>query len=194
MSRRRPVPPALELRAAEIDDAPGVAALYRDPSVYGALLQLPFPRESYWRERLASGDPDNLHLLALVDGQIAGHAYLGRPLPHARRRHAGAIGIAVDPAFQRRGIADALMVALIDRAENWMQMTRLELEVYVDNTAAIALYRKHGFVEEGRMRNYAFRDGKYVDVWGMARVKQEKGKRKKGKGPGRVMLPLEGGK
>lgn len=179
MSTRRRQPPAVELRAAELDDAAGVAALYRDPSVYGALLQLPFPRESYWRERMAGSDPDNLHLLALVDGKIVGHAYLGRPLPHARRRHAGAIGIVVDPAFQRRGIADALMVALIDRAENWMQMTRLELEVYVDNAAAIALYRKHGFVEEGRMRAYAFRNGEYVDVWGMARVKLEKVKSEK---------------
>ena len=65
-----------------------------------------------------------------------------------------------------------LMTALIERAERWMQMTRLELEVYVDNAAAIALYRKHGFVEEGRMRAYAFRDGQYVDALGMARVKQ----------------------
>lgn len=171
MSPKRCKPLALDLRAAEVDDAPGVAALYRDPSVYGALLQLPFPRESYWRERMAGSDPDNLHLLALVDGRIVGHGYLGRPLPHARRQHVGALGIVVDPAFQRRGIADALMIALIDRAENWMQMTRLELEVYVDNAPAIALYRKHGFVEEGRMRAYAFRNGQYVDVWGMARVK-----------------------
>ena len=171
MSAKRRRPPAPELRAAEVDDAPGVAALYRDPSVYGALLQLPFPRESYWRERLAGSDPDNLHLLALVDGRIAGHGYLGRPLPHARRRHVGAIGIVVDPAFQRRGIADTLMTALIDRAENWMQMTRLELEVYVDNAPAIALYRKHGFVEEGRLRSYAFRDGAYVDVYSMARLR-----------------------
>jgi len=66
---------------------------------------------------------------------------------------------------------DALMTALIERAERWMQMTRLELEVYVDNAAAVALYRKHGFVEEGRLRSYAFRDGAYVDVYSMARLR-----------------------
>ena len=170
MSRARR--PAITLRAAELDDAAAVAALYVDPRVFGALLQLPFPRESYWRERLASGDSDNLHLLALIGEAIVGHGYLGRPQPHARRRHVGAIGIAVSPRHQRRGIGDALMTALIDRAERWMQMTRLELEVYVDNEPAIALYRKHGFVEEGRMRQYAFRDGDYVDVWGMARLKR----------------------
>lgn len=180
MPRRRPPPPTL--RAAELEDAAGVAALYREPEVFAALLQLPFPRESYWRERLAAGDADTLNLLALAGDEIVAHGYLGRPQPHARRRHVGAIGIAVSPAHRRRGIADALMHALIDRAENWMQMTRLELEVYVDNAPAIALYRKHGFVEEGRLRGYAFRNGEYVDVYAMARVKQEKGKGKKENG------------
>lgn len=169
MPRRRP--PAFTLRAAEPDDAAGVAALYEHPAVYAALLQLPFPRESCWRERLASCDAESLNLLALIGEEIVAHAYLGRPQPHARRRHAGAIGIAVGPAHRRRGIADALMTALIDRAENWMQITRLELEVYVDNAAAIALYRKHGFVEEGRLRAYAFRDGKFVDALAMARLR-----------------------
>ncbi len=164
--------PKITLRAAELDDAAAVAALYVDPGVFGSVLQLPYPRESYWRERLDSRDPDNLNLLALIGDQIVGHGYLGRPQPHARRRHVGAIGIAVGPAHQRRGIGDALMTALIERAERWMQMTRLELEVYVDNAAAIALYRKHGFVEEGRMRAYAFRDGQYVDALGMARLKR----------------------
>lgn len=168
-TRRRP--PAYTLRAAEAEDAAGVAALYEHPAVFGALMQLPFPRESCWRERLAVSDADTLNLLALVGAQVVAHAYLGRPQPHARRRHVGAIGIAVGPAYQRRGIADALMTALIDRAENWMQMTRLELEVYVDNQAAIALYRKHGFIEEGRLRGYAFRDGKFVDALTMARLR-----------------------
>jgi len=47
---------------------------------------------------------------------------------------------------------------------------RIELEVFVDNEAAIGLYRKFGFVVEGTLRRYAFRDGKYVDVLAMARI------------------------
>lgn len=105
-------------------------------------------------------------IMARWEGQPAGAAGATVYGPTA---YIGLVG--VDPAFQRRGIADALMTALIDRAENWMQMTRLELEVYVDNAPAIALYRKHGFVEEGRLRSYAFRDGAYVDVYPMARLK-----------------------
>ena len=159
------------LRAAEPEDAVGVAALYADERVYSGLLQLPFPRPSYWQQRLSGDDPDQLNLLALSGAEIIGHGFLGRPHPHARRRHVGAIGMAVHPDWQRRGVGSRLLAALIDRADRWMQMTRLELEVYCDNLAAIALYRKFGFVEEGRLRAYAFRDGAYADVWAMARLK-----------------------
>jgi len=43
--------------------------------------------------------------------------------------------------------------------------------VYVDNTAAIALYEKVGFEVEGTHRRLAFRDGEYVDSYSMARIK-----------------------
>ncbi|HEX9390637.1 MAG TPA: GNAT family N-acetyltransferase [Usitatibacteraceae bacterium] len=44
--------------------------------------------------------------------------------------------------------------------------------MYVDNVAAIALYKKFGFEIEGTLRMYAFRNGEYVDAHSMARLKQ----------------------
>ena len=160
----------LLMRAAELDDAAAVSQLYSSPSVFGGVLQLPYPRASYWAERLAPSDPDALNLLSLVSGEIVGHGYLGRPQSHARRRHVGCLGLAVHRDWQRRPIDSMLLSALIERAERWMQMSRLELEVYADNHAAIAIYQKFDFVEEGRMRRYAFRDGEFVDALSMARV------------------------
>ena len=51
-----------------------------------------------------------------------------------------------------------------------LQVRRVEINVFVDNSAGIALYQKLGFVEEGRARDYAFRDGRFCDVLMMARV------------------------
>ena len=62
------------------------------------------------------------------------------------------------------------MQALCDYADRWMGVLRIELTVYVDNAAAIALYRKFGFETEGRHRGYALRDGRYVDALAMARL------------------------
>jgi putative acetyltransferase len=62
------------------------------------------------------------------------------------------------------------MAALIDWADQWAQLLRIELTVFADNDAAIALYRKFGFEHEGTHRAYALRDGVYADVHAMARL------------------------
>jgi len=50
-----------------------------------------------------------------------------------------------------------------------MNLRRVELTVYADNEAAHNLYRKFGFEVEGRLRDYALRDGVFVDTLSMAR-------------------------
>ena len=55
--------------------------------------------------------------------------------------------------------------------EKWLNLARIELTVFTDNEAAIALYRKFGFEIEGTLRKYAFRDGEFVDAYAMARIK-----------------------
>jgi L-phenylalanine/L-methionine N-acetyltransferase len=64
-----------------------------------------------------------------------------------------------------------LMAALLDTADNWLNLKRLELEVYTDNHRAIALYQGFGFVMEGTHQAVAFREGVYVDSHVMARVR-----------------------
>ncbi|HEX3053108.1 MAG TPA: GNAT family N-acetyltransferase, partial [Aggregatilineaceae bacterium] len=70
-------------------------------------------------------------------------------------------------------IGSALLMAAIDLAENWLNLSRIELEVFVDNEPALKLYRKFGFEIEGMLKDFAFRDGKYVDTYAMARIKGE---------------------
>ena len=89
----------------------------------------------------------------------------------ARRRHVGYIGMAVRDDWHGRGVGSALMAAIVDVADNWLGYRRLELTVYTDNAVAFALYRKFGFETEGTLREYAFRDGRYVDAYTMARLR-----------------------
>ena len=63
------------------------------------------------------------------------------------------------------------MAALLDTADNWLNLKRLELGVWTDNVPAIALYQKFGFEIEGCERAYAYRDGAYVDSYLMARLR-----------------------
>jgi L-phenylalanine/L-methionine N-acetyltransferase len=71
--------------------------------------------------------------------------------------------MAVHDDYQNRGIGTALMAAAIDLADNWLNLKRLELQVFTDNAPAIHLYEKFGFIIEGTHKADTFREGKYVE-------------------------------
>lgn len=144
--------------------------MFSSPKVYEGTLQLPYPSREYWRKRIS--DADGCYNLVAVSGEhiigmVSVNTFPNRP----RRRHVGQIGISVAEAWQGRGVGTTLMQAGIDLADNWLNLTRLELEVYADNDAAIRLYERFGFEREGTLRQHAFRDGRYVDSIMMARLR-----------------------
>ena len=63
------------------------------------------------------------------------------------------MNLAVDPAFRRRGIARALVCALIEELGK-MGSRCLTLEVRASNESAQALYAQLGFESVGRRKNY----------------------------------------
>lgn len=162
----------IEFRRAELRDAEAIAQLMADPAVFAGLLQLPYPGVDAWRKRLESRahEQDNLHLLAIADGAVIGSAGLHSMAWTPRRKHVTGLGISVAAAWQGKGVGDELMRRLLEWADNWAGYLRIELTVYTDNARAIALYRKHGFVDEGISRAHALRDGLYVDSLIMARL------------------------
>jgi L-phenylalanine/L-methionine N-acetyltransferase len=163
---------SITIRRARLSDAADMARQMSHPEVYAMLMQLPMPTEDMWRERLAKfqgGDGAEALFVAEIEGRVVGSAGL-HPAPQLRRRHCAHLGISVAPESQHRGVGTALMQTLCQHADRWAQLLRLELTVFVDNHAAIALYEKFGFRLEGTHRGYAMRDGVYVDTHAMARL------------------------
>lgn len=160
----------LKIRRAEPDDSSAVYEMFSSPKVYEGTLQLPHPSLEQWRQRLAEPPEGTYNLVAVADDRVVGmvsvHTFPGR----ARRRHAGALGISVHAEWQGRGVGTALMRAALDLADNWLGLTRLELEVFADNESAIRLYERFGFEHEGTLRQHALRNGQYVDSYAMARL------------------------
>jgi L-phenylalanine/L-methionine N-acetyltransferase len=164
------MPPAITIRAAEPEDADDLALLFNAPGVVAGTLQLPLTSVEHRRERLAEPPRGTHDMVAVVDGRVVG--MLGLHLEQgARRRHAASFGMAVHDDFQGQGIGSALMRAMVDLADNWLGLQRVELAVYTDNQAAIHLYQKFGFEIEGTARGYALRAGHYVDALLMARLR-----------------------
>ncbi len=163
----------ITIRRSQTTDAAAMALLMSHPEVLPGLMQLPYGSAEQWEQRLknnlSSGGSD-LPLVAMAGGELVGSASLHAAGPALRRRHVMSLGLAVAPQAQGRGVGKALMAALIDYADNWAQVLRIELGVYVDNERALKLYQRFGFEIEGRQRAYALRAGRYVDSYMMARL------------------------
>jgi putative acetyltransferase len=161
----------IAIRRAELRDAEALCATMGSPKAMAGTLQLPLPSPEMWRKRLADLPADDYLIVAEVDGRVIGNAGVHVASKSPRRRHAAGIGMSVHDEFQGKGVGSALIAAILDIADNWLGYRRLELTVYTDNAPAIALYRKHGFEVEGTLRDYAFRNGEYVDAYTMARLR-----------------------
>jgi putative acetyltransferase len=162
----------ITIRRAEPGDAGAITAVHAGPKAIRGTLQLPYPSQELWRKRLADPLDGHYHLVACVDGEVLGNLGLDTNPHSARRRHVGSIGMAVRDDWQGKGLGTALMQAAVDLADNWLNLTRLELDVFTDNEPAIGLYKKFDFVIEGTRVGYAFRDGAFVDTYLMARLRK----------------------
>jgi len=163
--------PDILIRRATADDAAALVRLFSAPRAMWGTLQVPYTSEEARRRRLADAPEGTYPLVAEVDGEVVGQLTLHSNPTRPRRAHAGALGMAVRDDWHGRGVGTALMAACLDLADNWLNLTRVELEVYTDNEPALRLYKKFGFEIEGTMRRYAYRDGQWVDAYFMARLR-----------------------
>ncbi len=126
------------VRHAEPSDAEALHRLFQARSVIAGTLQLPFPKLSLWRERLQNTPEGLYQLVARIEEEVVGSLTLHTSPTRQRMRHVGSIGMAVRDDWQGRGVGTELMRAALDLAENWLNLTRIELDVYTDNKAGIA--------------------------------------------------------
>jgi putative acetyltransferase len=162
-------PSDILIRAMEPGDLPDLTEAWGQPRAIWGTLQLPFVSLEARQKRYAQNGPLATHLVAVIDGKAIGSIGLTRY--ENRRAHVGYIGMAVHDAYAGRGAGAAMMQAVVDLADDWLNLKRLELSVYADNARAIALYERFGFEREGLYRAYAWRAGEYVDSIPMARLR-----------------------
>ena len=121
------------------------------------------------RDGIATEPPVDVEARAAswtIDGTIvavAGPELIGLLNVEPSRHGFGEIGMAVAREWRGRGVGSALLAAAIEWARG-RGLHKLSLGVFAHNTAAIELYRKFGFVEEGhRINQYRRASGELWD-------------------------------
>jgi putative acetyltransferase len=161
--------PTLRIRALEPSDAADLHAILQSPEGMLETARIPTTTKQWVEEKLLRTSVDRHMIGAEIDGRIVGFAGL-EVMGNPKMRHAATYWTAVRDDFRGQGIGGALLDAILDLADKWLGLVRIELHVNETNARGLALYRKKGFVEEGRLRAAIMRAGKLVDTIVMGRV------------------------
>ena len=127
----------------------------------------PFMREAQEAIRM-----NRIQLVATRNEEVLGWCSICQiDLPTLQ--HAGTLFMGIIQPWRGRGIGKSLLAATLDKAWD-RRLSRIDLEVYTHNAAAIRLYRRFGFIKEGFKRHAHCLDGRYHDILLMAHVRQKK--------------------
>ena len=162
---------SLTLRQIEEGDIDGFRAaidLVARERKYLALVQAP-PIEqvrAFVKRNIENGYPQ---IVALAEDKVVGWCNVP-PASRAVSAHVGDLFMGLLPEWRGRGLGEKLLRQALQAADAF-GFLRVELGVFAANTAAAALYRKVGFVEEGTKLKAILIDGVFHDEIIMARLR-----------------------
>jgi L-phenylalanine/L-methionine N-acetyltransferase len=159
-----PPPPGVEIRPGRPRDARGlrehiaaVAAERRYIRMEGEIWTVGQVRRRLRRPWTS----DRAELVAVADDRIIGSLSIARETGPITR-HVSSLGMSVDREWRGRGIGSALLAEAF-RWARWAGVEKVTLTVYPGNERALALYRKFGFDEEGRLTGHSKKSYGYED-------------------------------
>jgi putative acetyltransferase len=169
---RRASKAKIVIRPLEPSDDPAAHGLMLGDGVFPTTGTVPSLPLAALVERNAKyfTDDDRHSFAAVIGDRLVGIGGLIL-VPRPRMRHCASLWLEVHQDFHGRGVGTALVRKLLDLADRWLGLVRVELHVNADNDRAIRLYERFGFEKEGRLRANFVRDGAYVDSFVMGRLR-----------------------
>jgi L-phenylalanine/L-methionine N-acetyltransferase len=166
-----PAPPGVEVRPARAGDARSVLHLISAVASERRFIRTEsVGRDRARRLRRSVRRPwtrERADIVAVADGRVVGH--LGVEREHGPiTEHVASLGMAVAREWRGRGIGSALLAEAF-RWADWAGVEKLALTVYPGNEAALGLYRKFAFDEEGRLAGHSKKSYGYEDEVVMGR-------------------------
>jgi L-phenylalanine/L-methionine N-acetyltransferase len=161
------------IRAVAERDHEVLHQILTSPHVVAGTMRVPYAGLHQTKERLTPR-LGTYQIVAEVAGDVVGFGELVTEPAHPRYGHVGDLNMVATRADSvRQGIGRMLAEALIDLAENWLNLRRLSLIVFSDNEHAIRLYGSLGFEIEGTMRRFGYGNGAWMDAIMMGRIRED---------------------
>jgi L-amino acid N-acyltransferase YncA len=175
----------MRLRPTEPRDAPALAAIYGDAALngFGTFEETPPSPDEMEARRARIAGFGLPHLVAELDGRVAGFACAVPFRPRAAYRFTAEDSVYVAPDAKGRGVGRALLQAVVAECERMGLRQLVALIGDSDNAGSIALHRACGFAPAGVLPGLGFKRGRWVDVVLMRRAL----------GPGAASPPVGGG-
>ena len=125
-----------------------------------------------WMDRMSQDQGQVLFAIRKLDAaEIAGFVILKNIQAVHRSADLGVrIGLESD---RGKGLGTRAVRLALNYAWNTLNLNRVALTVLADNSRAIASYKQCGFIEEGRLRQASFMDGRWTDVLIMAALRPD---------------------
>lgn len=163
------LPPDLIIRPILLEDAEALWKIARQEGVIETTMALPSLRLEQRIKSISELSENDHYMVAEKAGEVVGVA--GLTVGTGRTRHSGSLFIYVARQQQGQGIGTRLMQSLLDLADNWLLLRRVELTVLTENDGAKRLYERLGFVVEGCRKMSVIAQGELKDEWLMARYR-----------------------
>jgi putative acetyltransferase len=158
------------IRPLRLTDADDIFEIMHMPNVLWGTALLPSITVDSWRKSIETWAMDeHMHLfVADINGKTVG--FIRLEVGIGRESHMGSLTMAVHDMYQGQSIGKMLLLTVIDLADNWLNLQRLEVDAYTDNDRAINLYKRFDFEIEGKKRCSAFRNGAFIDSYVLGRL------------------------
>lgn len=162
----------LLIRAVQVNDTGSIHSISIQDTVLPYMVWLPSLRIEQIESMLKNLGPNDHYFVAELNGTVVGYVGLTQSRS-ARKSHVGELFVGVDSEHQGKGIGTVLINKVLDVADNWLFLERVELEVLETNPRAQVLYERLGFIVEGKKVGAFRSSGKYVDIIIMARSRSK---------------------
>ncbi|MEN4011674.1 MAG: GNAT family protein [Chloroflexota bacterium] len=168
----------MRFRAAEREDIPRFVRWLNDPEVRQNLLlyaPMSLHEEEEWFNGLLKRPKDERPMVIEVNTPDGWQPIGNIGLHNIEWRIRSAeVGLFIgEKTYWGHGFGSRALRMMVDYAFNTLNLNRIFLHVFETNARGIRAYQKVGFVEEGRLRQDMYKDGRYIDVLMMSILRQE---------------------